>query len=84
MFCSIAAAAWVTHILEGIVCFAVAIKYGLSMTTALAWFVDASLIGAGATTILFSYLRLGKSIIVGPLCIGSFIAIFYTSIQLWF
>ena len=79
--CSLAGSAWLTHVLEGIVCFIVAYRAGIP---AFPWFVDASLVGAGATSILFDKLRIAKANVVTPVCIGSFALIALTAFNLLF
>ena len=78
---SIVGAAWLTHFLEGVLCFIVARAHGLPGLPVL---VDATMVGAGATTLLFKKLRIAPPALVGPLCIGSFAAIAYAGFQLYF
>lgn len=65
-------AAWITHVLEGAACFVAALKGGMTVGEAAAWAVDATLVGAGATSILFKKLRIAKPSHTTAVCLTGF------------
>lgn len=72
LLASITLAAWITHVLEGVVCFFVAMAYGISGVTS---FIDASLVGAAGTAILFKKLNIARPGVVIPACLTAFAVI---------
>jgi hypothetical protein len=57
------------------VCFVAAIKGGMRFSEAAAWAVDATLVGAGATSILFKKLRIAKPSHTVAACLSAFAVI---------